>query len=197
MLAVVVSASAALLTGCTSAGQSATGSPSAPTAGSSPRLTASTPRPASATRIVACPTSQLTVGLGTSGGAAGTAYQQVLFRNHGRTSCTLFGYPGVSFTDPSGRQLGVPARRVNLTGQRVTAVTLAPGQFANAAVGIPDPYNFPGGACHRVTASDLRVYPPDQYASVLVPFPVQVCTTSNAGAFVTPVRPDRSSTPGR
>lgn len=124
--------------------------------------------------------------LGTTGAAAGTSYQQVDFQNRGSQPCTLTGYPGVSFTDSGGSQVGYPASR-NPSASPVT-VTLASGEYATAAVGIPDYGNFPSNLCRARSASNLRVYPPNQRGSVLVPDMQTVCTTTNGRPSVTTVR---------
>lgn len=136
----------------------------------------------------------LSVTLGTTGAAAGTYYQQLLFRNTGARPCALDGYPGVSFTDAGGRQVGPAAKRSNVTGQPITAVVLDANQYANAAVGIPTAQNYPSANCHPVATTGLRVFPPGSFRSVVLSFKTTVCTTGPWKALVTPVRAGRSST---
>ena len=124
----------------------------------------------------ACATSGLDVWLDTQGnGAAGTIYYNLEFTNLSGSSCTLFGYPGVSGTDLAGTQLGSPAARV---GSTPSTVTLATGATATALVGIVEPGILPPAQCGPVTAAGLRVYPPGQTQSKRVPFPFGACSKS-------------------
>jgi RNA polymerase sigma-70 factor (ECF subfamily) len=147
-----------------------------------------------------CRTSQLALSLGRGGVALGTSYRQVVFQNRGPAACTLTGYPGLSFADSAGHQLGLSALAVNLTSQPITTVTLAPGGFANASVGIVSPGNYQttpqpsSSTCHPAQASYLRVYPPNQRNAVLLAFPADVCSTASGRPLVTPTRPGRSDT---
>jgi Protein of unknown function (DUF4232) len=124
----------------------------------------------------ACATSGLDVWLDTQGsGAAGTIYYNLEFTNLSGSTCTLFGYPGVSGTDLTGNQLGSPAARVGATP---STVTLANGATATAIVGIVQPGILPPSQCGPVTAAGLRVYPPGQAQARRVPFPFGACSKS-------------------
>jgi hypothetical protein len=126
------------------------------------------------TTAPACATSGLDIWLDTQGsGAAGTIYYNLEFTNLSGTTCTLFGYPGVSATDLSGNQLGSAAVRIGATPQ---TVTLANGATATALVGIVEGGIFPPAQCGPVTAAGLRVYPPGQTHSARVPFPFAACS---------------------
>jgi hypothetical protein len=57
-------------------------------------------------------------------------------------------------------------------------VTLAKGATKSATLGIVEVLNFPRSACHPVTAAGLRVYPPGQRKSKVVPFPFGACSRS-------------------
>jgi hypothetical protein len=122
----------------------------------------------------ACATSGLDVWLDTQGsGAAGTIYYNLEFTNLSGSTCTLYGYPGVSGTTLGGTQLGSPAARVGATP---ATVTLANGGTATALVGIVQPGIIPASQCQPATAAGLRVYPPGQTASRRVPFPFGACS---------------------
>jgi len=122
----------------------------------------------------ACATSGLDVWLDTQGqGAAGTIYYQLNFTNLSGSTCTLFGYPGVSATNLGGTQLGSAATRVGATPH---TVTLANGATAFALVGIVQGGIFPPSQCGPVTAAGLRVFPPNQTQSRKVPFPFAACS---------------------
>lgn len=131
----------------------------------------------------ACATSGLVVWLDTMGnGAAGTTYYNLEFTNLSGHACKLVGYPGVSGIGLSGRQLGSAASR---DGAHAPAtVTLASGTTVNMVgttatviLAITDVANFPAASCHPVTAAGLRVFPPNQRASKLIPFPFRACSS--------------------
>ncbi|HST25361.1 MAG TPA: DUF4232 domain-containing protein [Gaiellaceae bacterium] len=122
-----------------------------------------------------CATSGLVVWLNTQGnGAAGSIYYQLRLTNLSGRTCTLFGYPGVSAVDLAGHQLGSAARRN--PAHRPQHVTLAPGATANVVLQVAEAGNFPPSTCRQVTAAGLRVYPPNQTAAKIVPYPFQACS---------------------
>jgi hypothetical protein len=126
------------------------------------------------TATPACTASGLDIWLNTQGsGAAGTIYYNLEFTNLSGSTCTLFGYPGVSGTNLTGTQLGSAAVRIGATPQ---TVTLANGATATALVGIVEGGIFPPAQCGPVTAAGLRVYPPGQTQSKRVPFPFAACS---------------------
>jgi hypothetical protein len=122
-----------------------------------------------------CVTSQLVVWLDTRGGgaAAGSTYYRVTFTNLSRHACTLRGYPGVSAVDLRGRRVCRAASRDRAVSPR--AVALPAGSAAVAVLQIADVLNFPRSTCRPTMAAGLRVYPPEQTASKLVPFPFLAC----------------------
>jgi hypothetical protein len=124
----------------------------------------------------ACATSALKVTVLTVPGSAtaGTEHFPVDFTNVSGSSCNLLGYPGVSFvTGPGGSQVGAAAARqpVNPPAE----VILAPGATAYATLSVVDPGVYSPSACHQVTAHWVRVYPPNQTASITVGFTAAVC----------------------
>ena len=129
---------------------------------------------AARTAAPACTTTGLDLWLDTSGtGAAGTIYYQLHFTNLSGGTCTLLGYPGVSGVTLAGTQLGsAAARNHSVTPQ---LVTLTNGSTATAIVGIAQTSLFQPAKCGPVTAAGLRVYPPGQTASKIVPFPFGAC----------------------
>lgn len=62
-----------------------------------------------------CATTALTASLGPGSGAAGSSYYPIEFTNASSTTCTLYGYPGVSFVTASGVQVGAAATRTRPT----------------------------------------------------------------------------------
>lgn len=135
-----------------------------------------------------------------AGAAAGTAYWALDLQNTGTAPCTLTGYPGVSFTDAGGRQLGLPATRT--PGPPVARVTVAPGGYAHADVGVPNPANFQTGpdpsssSCHPAQTSLVRVYPPGQRAALTAPLATSICTTTDGRTQVTAVSAGQVTGPG-
>jgi Protein of unknown function (DUF4232) len=109
------------------------------------------------------------------GAAAGSSYYPIDFTNTSGSTCTLFGYPGVSFTSgQGGSQIGRPASR-NPAGPPVT-VTLTPGTVAHATVQVTQAANYSKSACEPVTAHWLKIYPPNQTAPLYVRFTAQACS---------------------
>jgi hypothetical protein len=109
------------------------------------------------------------------GAAAGSVYYPLELTNTSGSTCTLFGYPGVSFvTGPSGTQLGQAASRNPVAA--ATTVTLAPGQVAHATLQVVQAANYDPAQCSPVTAHWLRVYPPNQFGSLYVQFTATACS---------------------
>ena len=135
-----------------------------------------------------CTTAALSVTFGSPSGTAGAIHYTITFHNTGSASCTLYGYPGVSFLTASGGQIGAPAVR---QGGSSTTVTLAPGGNAYSSVAVTDPGIPPCSS--QGTATQVRIYPPGQTQSSLVAAPsgVDVCSSPNTSAYlastVTPV----------
>jgi hypothetical protein len=191
---------AVALAGCASAGTTSqpdasgstpAASPSAPAAASSnsPPVAA----PSSSAGGTACATSALQIKLGASDGYAGGVYQTIDFTNTSGSTCTLFGYPGVSLvTGPPYQQLGVPAKRTTTTPAKV--VTLAPGATANAVLQIVDALNFPSPSCQPTKATALKVYPPNQFTAVYLPNTSYGCGNPVQTMYIAPVRPGANPT---
>ena len=57
-------------------------------------------------------------------------------------------------------------------------MTLAGGATARAVLRIVEAGNYPASICRQVPAAGLRVYPPNQTASKVVPFPFAACSRS-------------------
>lgn len=138
------------------------------------------------TRTAACTTHGLVVWLDTNGkGTAGSTYYKLGFTNLSGRRCVLFGFPGVSAVDLAGRRLGSAAGRD--AHVHPTSVALASGRTANAVLQIADTSVFAKTLCRPVTAAGLRVYPPNQTRSKIVPFPIRAC--SRAGPVYLHVQP--------
>jgi len=163
-----------------------TTAPSTSTTGGSSTTTAVTPTTAGTT---SCATSALAITVGSPNGSAGAIHYQITFRNTGSASCTLYGYPGVSFLSSTGTQIGAPAQREGSGG--ATTVTIPAGGNAYSSVAVTDPGIPPCSG--SATATQVRIFPPGQtqFTSVAAPSGLQVCSSPNTPAYssaiVTPV----------
>jgi uncharacterized protein DUF4232 len=202
VLAAGALACAVALAGCASsgttsppdaAGSAPAASPSAPAASASSSGTPAAAAPSSSAAGTACATSALQIKLGASDGYAGGVYQTIDFTNTSGSTCTLFGYPGVSLvTGPPYQQLGVPAKRTTTMPAKV--VTLAPGATANAVLQIVDALNFPSPSCQPAKAAALKVFPPNQFTAVYLPDTSYGCRNPVQTMYIAPVRPGANAT---
>ena len=121
-------------------------------------------------------------------GAAGTVYYPLEFTNLSAHSCSLHGFAGVSAIDRGGRQLGSPAGWESGTSN---TVILAPGATAHAVLAYHDVVVGQAPGCQTVaTASELRVYPPDQRTATDGFFDLPVCAhTGPVYMDVGPIQP--------
>jgi hypothetical protein len=115
--------------------------------------------------------------MGGGEGAAGSVDTTIVFTNTGKTSCTLYGYPGVSLRN-SGGQIGAAATK-NASHAPVL-VTIAPGGKANAVVQVADAQNYPSSACTPDSSTFMMVYPPNQTQALDVPYKGTGCRKSSA-----------------
>ncbi|QKS17965.1 DUF4232 domain-containing protein [Curtobacterium sp. Csp2] len=150
-------------------GSSASGTPSAagqaaPSPGATPTGTGGAADGSGTT----CTVSSLAGGTEAgSGGAAGSTIIHLTLRNTGSTTCTLQGWPGVSFVgDGDGTQIGAAATQDRSSAH--PTVTLGPGQIAVAPLKIANAQNFSNAACSPVAADGFRVYPPGSTESLFV-----------------------------
>jgi hypothetical protein len=134
----------------------------------------------------ACPTTSLSIKLGLGQGYAGGTYQVIDFTNVSKTSCTLYGYPGVSLVSgPPYAQIGQAAKRS--TSTPVKLITLAPGAIANAVLQVVDAQNYPASSCAPTKATALRIYPPNQTSSLYVATSAQGCAKSSQVLYIAAV----------
>jgi hypothetical protein len=123
----------------------------------------------------ACPASSLRVTVGPPDGAAGSIYYPLDFTNVSPATCTLYGYPGVSFAaSAGGAAVGRPA--VRNPAFPAALLTLTSGATAHASVQVQVAQSYPASLCKPVTAHWLRVYPPASYVPVYVGFTAVTCT---------------------
>lgn len=139
--------------------------------------------PASSAAPPACQTSGLVIWINTqSNGAAGTIFYTLNFTNLSGHPCMLRGFPGVSAVNLHGGILGRAATRN--AGQTIRSVTLTTGHTAHAVLGIVEVGALSPTTCPPTLAAGLRVFPPNQSASKVIPFPFQACGRSGGPAFL-------------
>ncbi|WJZ02245.1 hypothetical protein CFREI_04745 [Corynebacterium freiburgense] len=127
------------------------------------------------TNSPSCSAQQLTAETSDSEGAAGSMFHTVTFTNTADTECSLIGYPGVSLVDAKDNQLGAPADRES--GDPGTPVTLLPGGQASFTLRIQNALAYDPKTCSATdTATHLKIYPPEEHASILLPFQATTCT---------------------
>ena len=157
-----ISLSALLVLGaaaCSSGSNNASSSKDTTTTAKSSASTTA-PAPSSTVSSTHCSTDQLKGSLGETQSGAGQRYTALVLTNTGTKACELRGFPGVSLDDASGKQIGQPASREGAEG---ATVMIQPGGSASAtlhtsAAGM--------GAQCDATSAQLRVYPPDNKASL-------------------------------
>lgn len=121
-----------------------------------------------------CLAPDLQPSLGPSQGTAGTIYQVIVLTNTSAGTCTLYGYPGVSFvTGVGGSIIGAPATRNAIVPDAL--VTLQPGGQAYALVGVVDVGALPKAACDPTQADWLQIYAPGDTGALFVQFSSAVC----------------------
>ena len=190
-------AAAITLIGLAAAGcSSSASSSSSPTATATTTVTASAPAssstavapssPSGGGGTTACPTSSLQVKQSAPNGYAGGVYVNIVFTNASNSSCTLYGYPGVSLVSASHTQIGLSATRLSTVP--VKLVTLASGATASALVQIADAVNFPSPTCGSVKAAYLRIFPPNQTAPVYLANTSRTCAKPVPTLTVTAVQ---------
>ncbi|ONI72665.1 hypothetical protein ALI144C_42365 [Actinosynnema sp. ALI-1.44] len=159
------------------------GSPSAqPSESATPPSTSEAPAQTGAPAPAAdglCKAASLKLSVSGGDGAAGTVYRNLVFTNSGSAPCTIQGFPGVSYvTGDDGHQVGPAAVRV---GNKGDAIKLAPGASASAPVGFVQVGNFDPAVCKPTDVRGLRVYPPQETASVFVPLAGTGCAGNPPG----------------
>ncbi|MHA7240894.1 DUF4232 domain-containing protein [Arthrobacter sp. TMS1-12-1] len=161
----------------------ATASPSATPAPARPADPAPSASPSSSPAVSSpaaagtCTAAQLTAAVQDQlgGGAAGSVYRTLVLTNASDQGCTVAGYPGVSFVDGAGTQLGAPADR---DGAASAPVLLAPGASAAATLRQTNAQNY-GADCGLTPASGLRVYPPGATDSLVLPQEIPACSAAS------------------
>ena len=128
----------------------------------------------------ACATRDLSIRLGTIQAANETIYQVIDFTNVSGQTCTLYGYPGVSFAGGTPlTQIGAGAVEDPATAR--VLITLTPGAVASALLRYFDAaFFYPhASACTPRNATSIVVYPPNQTTAGYLADNVLVCVNPN------------------
>jgi Protein of unknown function (DUF4232) len=129
--------------------------------------------PATSLAPTTCQTANLGITITGPIGSAGHFNYEIQFRNNGASACVMTGFPGVSFLDSSGHQIGVPAGRNPVS---YTAVTVAPGATGYAHLSITDPSVLSG--CPATPVAKVRIFPPNETADARIGAAgISVCAT--------------------
>lgn len=186
--AAVLAAAAAALTSCgsvTASGSDHSAPPLAATSTAPARASASPGR-----ALTACTTSGLKVTLdsGAAGVAAGSSLVPIEFSNASASSCTLSGYPAVTFAaSAGGPQIGTAA--VAEQHVRSVTLTLSPGGVAHAWLQITDVASYPARTCRPVQAGGLQVTLRGTPTAAYLPHSFQACANRMPGSAVLAVYP--------
>lgn len=153
------------------------GSPiaSIPSSSPPPASTASS-RPAPTTSTAVCALATLAVSERAATAGAGHGGYVLRFRNTGRRTCGMTGYPGVDGVDKAGHTVVHATRTLKgyLGGaDRSSPVVLAPGQTASVLVEGDTGQAAGGPRCYPI--DELRVTPPGETRAVDVPIPASLC----------------------
>jgi hypothetical protein len=153
--------------------------PPSPTVSPSPSQSppATTASPTGTTR---CHTGDLQASVRTTDNPSGHIGLSIVFTNVSTHSCTMFGYPGVSFLTGGGVQVNDPAQRSTGEGGSIL-VPLAPGAKAHADLLLVDTANFPPASCKPVTTATIRVFPPDETQDILIASNQLICSSKGTG----------------
>ncbi|MDN5915788.1 MAG: DUF4232 domain-containing protein [Pseudonocardia sp.] len=126
-----------------------------------------------------CTTAELKGSLGPADGAAGSVNQTLILTNVGSRTCSLRGFPGVSYVaGENGAQVGPAAA---MSGPRGDDVRLGVGGSAGAAMKLVNVANYDPAACKPVPVRGLRVYPPGDTVSLFVPREGTGCSATPPG----------------
>jgi hypothetical protein len=146
----------------------------APLVAAAPLATASPPATQSRAAAPPCKTSQLVIWISEGQGTAGSFFYELNFTNLSSSTCMLRGYPRAFAVDLGGKRVGPDASHE--PGKQKT-VTLRGGERVTATAKLRqvDPGAFSPAECHPTVVAGIRVTPPGQSASKVVPFPSETC----------------------
>jgi hypothetical protein len=120
--------------------------------------------------------------LGPRDAGAGSIYFHVVFENRTESPCTMSGFPGVSFLDARGMQIGVPAQRADTA---FGTVTVPAGGRAYAGLQVANPGT---ATCPDRAVAKIRVFPPGEGDDLLIPVSdLRVCASKQSPGQVKPI----------
>lgn len=154
---------------CSSGNDNASSSKDTSTTASTAATTTTVPSTNPTVSSTHCATTQLKGGLGETQSGAGQRYTVLVLTNTGTKACELRGFPGVSLLDANGKQIGEPASREGTEG---ATVSIAPG--ASASTTLHTSAAGMGAQCDP-SSSQIRVYPPDNTASLTIAASYSAC----------------------
>lgn len=163
-------------------------SPAAPSSPASPASPPESPAgSASAASTTRCHTGGLTGHVEGHGEGAGQRYAFLGLTNTTRSTCTVYGYPGLQLVGPSGAAL--PTRAQRDAAQSATTLTVQPGQTVWATLHwTVVPADDEASTMCAPDPTGLRVIPPDETAQLSMAFgygPVCQHGTITVGSFRT------------
>lgn len=106
----------------------------------------------------ACRSSELKASVGANHPGAGQENFAVVLTNTSGGTCTVYGFPGLSFLDNGGTPVTADPER---TGGAKMKITLSPGKSAWAPLSFSNPEMT---GAKQVTPATVRITPPDQEA---------------------------------
>ena len=120
-----------------------------------------------------------------SDAATSHRYGYIVLRNRSGHSCTVYGYPGVSYVgDGNGTQIGAAADRVSPAPH---TVILAPGRRARAQISETVAQAYSASMCRPHHVDGFRVYVPGSRLAQYIPHPTTGC--ANPRVHLLSVRP--------
>ncbi|MDA3650155.1 DUF4232 domain-containing protein [Saccharopolyspora indica] len=159
-------------------GVSAVDSPASDETQDETSSSAVTPPPETPVGDPLCKAPDLALSFGESDGATGGRYAPLIFTNISSHNCVIQGFPGVSYVGgDDGHQVGADAYR---DGKKGGAVNMAPGDKASAMIKFTTVENYDPAECRLEVAKGLRIYPPQETASLFIPFDYEQHGCANA-----------------
>lgn len=124
-----------------------------------------------------CKSGDLQLSFGQGDAGAGTVYRALIFTNVSDHSCVIQGFPGLSYVGGAdGHQVGAAAVRV---GNKGAAITLNKGATASTSIGFVNVQNFETVTCQPQPVRGLRIYPPQETASMFIEMPTTGCANEH------------------
>lgn len=137
-----------------------------------PSTSSTAPATNASKRVATCQTRHLTLTQGRVGGAAGSTYVSYYLQNHGRSTCSMVGYPGVSLLFPNGSVIQRPAARDRVAH---SPVRLQPRQRAKFVLRTVDASISGTGCSSNWRTAAVQVYPPNQTSAIRQSSTISAC----------------------